>query len=253
MCPARRLVLVLGPLTVLVLATACASPVRTTVDRIDDSITTAAVKTKLAADRFATLSEIDVETHQGLVTLGGLVDDETLRQRAVYLAGQARGVRAIVNNIQVRQAAVPSPPPVPPSASTSESTPPPVPASTSESTRPPVPPPASTSESTTSGSPPPVPASASTSDPTPPVPGSRSDEWRMADSTLHGSADDVRNWAAHEAAAQNRAVAYERPDGSQRVEAYPLSQPARGGCRWIQERVFENGRLVDDSSKEVCG
>jgi hyperosmotically inducible protein len=241
MYPARRSVVVLGPLAVLVLATACASPVRTTVDRIDDTITTAAVKTKLAADRIATLSEIDVETHQGLVTLSGLVDDETLRQRAVYLAGQARGVRAIVNNLQIRQASPPTPPPAPPSAPTSSSAPPPVPS------------PAPTSESTASGSPPPVPASTSTPGPTPPVPGNPSDEWRMADSTLHGSADDVRSWAAHEAAAQNRAVAYERADGSQRVEAYPLSQPARGGCRWIQQRVFENGRLVDDSSKEVCG
>jgi hypothetical protein len=25
------------------------------------------------------------------------------------------------------------------------------------------------------------------------------------------------------------------------------------GCRWVQQRVFENGRLVDERSSEVCG
>jgi hyperosmotically inducible protein len=209
MHPARRLLPLLAALTVLTLTAACASPARTAANRIDDSVTTAAVKAKLAADRIATLTEIDVETHQGVVTLNGVVDDDALRQRAAYLAGQAHGVRAVVNNLTVRQAAVPAPPPVPPPAST--------------------------------------PA------PNPPVSTGQSDEWRVADTTLRGSADDLRNRAVREAAAQNRAVAYERVDGSRRVEAYPLSTPARDGCRWIQQRVFENGRLIDESSTEVCG
>jgi hypothetical protein len=43
-------------------------------------------------------------------------------------------------------------------------------------------------------------------------------------------------------------------DGSQRIEAHPLASPAPiNGCRWVQQRVFENGRLVDERSSEVCG
>jgi hypothetical protein len=202
----RRMLPLLG---VLLLLAACATPMKTTGERIDDGFTTATVKTKLAADRPHTLSEITVDTHQGVVTLGGLVDDEMLRQRAEFLTSQVKGVQGIVNNIAVRQAATA------------------VPAT-------PVP--------TT-----PAPASVS-----PPLATSDADTWRVAEPSLRGSMDDLRARAVREAATQNRPVAYERSDGTQRVEAYPLTTPAQDGCRWIQQRVFDKGQVVDDRSTEVC-
>jgi BON domain len=93
----------------------------------------------------------------------------------------------------------------------------------------------------------PAPASVSA-----PLSTSDSDTWRVADPTLRGSAEELRARAVREAAIQNRPVAYERADGAQRVEAYPLTTPARGGCRWIKQRVFDKGQLVDDRSTEVC-
>jgi hyperosmotically inducible protein len=184
-------------LAVLLLAAACATPAQTPGERIDDGLTTATVKTKLAEDRLGTLTQIGVDTHQGIVTLTGTVEDEVLRQRAGYLTSQVRGVRSVVNNLQVK---TPAGALAPPQASSAEQ------------------------------------------------------PWRVADPVWRGSAEELRARAAREAAAQNRSVAYERMDGSQRIEAHPLASPAPiNGCRWVQQRVFENGRLVDERSSEVCG
>jgi hyperosmotically inducible protein len=180
-------------LGMLLLVGACASPFKSTADRIDDAMTSAAVKTKLAGDRLGTLTEVSVDTRQGEVTLSGTVEDEVQRERASYLAGQVRGVRSVVNNLQTRSATT-------------------------------------TASSSPAGG-----------------------TWRAPERTADGSIDDVRARAAREAASENRPVTYERRDGSQRIEASPLASPgSAGGCRWVAQRVYDNGRLIDERSSEVC-
>ena len=70
---------------------------------VDDATVTASVKAKLVADKPANLTRVDVDTNQGTVYLNGTVDSSEQRARAEQLAWQAKGVRAIVNNLQVTQ------------------------------------------------------------------------------------------------------------------------------------------------------
>jgi hypothetical protein len=76
---------------------------------VDDGSTTAAVKSKLVADRPANLTSVGVDTINGTVYLTGVVETPEQRMRAEQLAWETRGVRQIVNNIQVqRPSATPS-------------------------------------------------------------------------------------------------------------------------------------------------
>ena len=70
---------------------------------VDDSSTTGAVKSKLVAERPASLTSVGVETVNGVVHLTGVVETPEQRMRAEQLAWDARGVRQVVNNIQVQQ------------------------------------------------------------------------------------------------------------------------------------------------------
>jgi len=69
---------------------------------IDDTNITAAVKTKLAAEKVSTLMRIEVETTRGVVHLTGIVDTAAQRARAEQIASQVGGVRRVVNNLQTR-------------------------------------------------------------------------------------------------------------------------------------------------------
>lgn len=68
---------------------------------------------------------------------------------------------------------------------------------------------------------------------------------------LGGTLTEISARAAREAASQDRPVAYQSTDGWQRVEAHPLGT-TRTGCRQVQERVFQNGQLVQERTREVC-
>lgn len=76
---------------------------RTASANADDAATTASVKSKIVADRPANLTAVNVDTVNGTVYLTGAVDTPDQRMRAEQLAWQARGVRQVVNNLQVRQ------------------------------------------------------------------------------------------------------------------------------------------------------
>ena len=66
---------------------------------IDDSTITASVKTKLAADKLATLTRVDVDE---VVSLNGIVETQQQKQRAEELARQVSGVKAVKNNLQIQ-------------------------------------------------------------------------------------------------------------------------------------------------------
>jgi osmotically-inducible protein OsmY len=64
-------------------------------DVIDDSLITTKVKSSFVADSTVSALDISVETNQGVVTLTGLVTNETERQRAVQIARETSGVKQV--------------------------------------------------------------------------------------------------------------------------------------------------------------
>ena len=69
---------------------------------VDDSTITASVKTKLASDKLATLTRVDVDTTNQVVSLNGIVETQQQKQRAEELARQVSGVKAVKNNLQIQ-------------------------------------------------------------------------------------------------------------------------------------------------------
>ena len=69
---------------------------------VDDASITASVKTKLAAEKPATLTKVDVDTNKGTVYLTGNVANETIKGRATEIARQVAGVREVVNNLKIQ-------------------------------------------------------------------------------------------------------------------------------------------------------
>jgi hyperosmotically inducible protein len=76
---------------------------KTAGETVDDAKITAAVKTKLVADKAANLTRIDVDTNNGIVYLNGTVETAEHKARAEELAKGASGVRRVVNNLQVQR------------------------------------------------------------------------------------------------------------------------------------------------------
>jgi hyperosmotically inducible periplasmic protein len=69
---------------------------------VDDASITASVKTKLAAEKPATLTKVDVDTNKGTVYLTGNVENATIKERATEIARQVAGVRDVVNNLKIQ-------------------------------------------------------------------------------------------------------------------------------------------------------
>jgi len=82
----------------------CQSVTGTTVGQsIDDTNTTAAVKTELARDKTSSLMRIDVDTNNGVVSLNGTVESAEQRARAAKIARGVGGVKRVINNLQVQR------------------------------------------------------------------------------------------------------------------------------------------------------
>jgi hyperosmotically inducible periplasmic protein len=77
-------------------------------DRFADAWITTKIQSKLVGDRDIHARDINVSTHDGVVTLKGHVLNEPLRQLAVTLAKNTDGVKQVVNQLDVQIA-----PPVP--------------------------------------------------------------------------------------------------------------------------------------------
>jgi hyperosmotically inducible periplasmic protein len=76
---------------------------RTAGENLDDTNITAAVKGRLAQDKLSTLTRIDVDTNNGVVSLNGTVESAEQRARAEQLARGAGGVKRVINNLQVQK------------------------------------------------------------------------------------------------------------------------------------------------------
>jgi hyperosmotically inducible periplasmic protein len=70
--------------------------------RTTDAGITGLVKTKLAADGKVRVSEINVDTADGVVTLTGNVDSQEAKDEALKLAKETSGVRDVKDMIAVR-------------------------------------------------------------------------------------------------------------------------------------------------------
>jgi hyperosmotically inducible protein len=68
---------------------------------IDDGVLTSSVKTQLASDRLNTVSRVGVETNNGVVYLTGEVETGEQKSRVGSVTSQVKGVRQVVNNLQV--------------------------------------------------------------------------------------------------------------------------------------------------------
>ncbi|HEX9822556.1 MAG TPA: BON domain-containing protein [Methylomirabilota bacterium] len=69
---------------------------------INDRTTTAAVKARLGANDVRHLTWVDVDTSSGIVYLTGTVASAADKQQAEELARATKGVRQVVNHLQVR-------------------------------------------------------------------------------------------------------------------------------------------------------
>lgn len=74
---------------------------RTIGERVDDAALTAAVKTKLVADRAKNLIAVDVDTDEGVVYLRGTVPSARDKAEAERLARGTKGVREVRNELTV--------------------------------------------------------------------------------------------------------------------------------------------------------
>jgi len=69
---------------------------------VDDTVITTNVKAKLAAEKGATLTRVDVDTNRGVVQLSGTVSSASDRTMADNVARGVSGVKSVRNNLQVR-------------------------------------------------------------------------------------------------------------------------------------------------------
>jgi hyperosmotically inducible protein len=72
--------------------------------QIDDAAIKTAVKAKMAADvRLSTLTNIEVNSTNGVVTLSGQVENESDRAQAVRVARSVDGVVKVNNELQIKK------------------------------------------------------------------------------------------------------------------------------------------------------
>jgi hyperosmotically inducible protein len=99
---------VLGVLSCLILTcvvglTGCQSTTgKTAGETLSDASISTAVQAKLTRDQVSNFPRIDVDTDRGVVNLSGVVETETQRAQAAYLAKQVRGVVMVNNNLQIQ-------------------------------------------------------------------------------------------------------------------------------------------------------
>ena len=71
-------------------------------EQVDDTVTTASVKSALIGDPVTKAGQIDVEVFKGTVQLNGFVDSQASKDRATVVARQQKGVTAVHNNLTVK-------------------------------------------------------------------------------------------------------------------------------------------------------
>ena len=94
----RVLMTAVGVLAAMALACSTTQPIGT---MASDAEVTASVKSRLAADPALNPFEFDVDTTDGVVRLGGIVESEADRRHALELARETDGVREVIDDVQL--------------------------------------------------------------------------------------------------------------------------------------------------------
>jgi hyperosmotically inducible periplasmic protein len=97
----RSAKIIVAVLLAFSLAGCTATTGKTAGRNVDDANLTAAVKSQLVTEKAANLTRIDVDTDNGVVHLNGIVDSSDQKARAQELAQRVKGVKKVVNNLQV--------------------------------------------------------------------------------------------------------------------------------------------------------
>jgi len=86
-------------MTVLLLAAVCLAADKT----ISDDMIYDNVRIKLASDAVVKGGALTVDVKQGVVTLGGMVENSRQKDRAAKLAKSIKGVKQVVNNLNLKE------------------------------------------------------------------------------------------------------------------------------------------------------
>lgn len=95
-----RRILTTAALALIFSLVACTTT-QTPGEQLSDQAITAKVKTKLTADRFSNIVNIEVNVTNGVVTLAGEVPNDRVRRDAEAEARSVAGVKRVHNNLQV--------------------------------------------------------------------------------------------------------------------------------------------------------
>jgi len=97
-----RFIFVSAVVSIMVILLPATLAPNSSAENSDDALITSAIKTKLATDKVPSLSRIAADTNERVVYLRGTVENALIKARATEVAGQVRGVRAIVNHLEVQ-------------------------------------------------------------------------------------------------------------------------------------------------------
>ena len=70
---------------------------------LTDGVITDNVRIKLASDQVVKGGALTVDVKNGVVTITGSVENDRQKQRATKLAKQVKGVKQVVNNINLKE------------------------------------------------------------------------------------------------------------------------------------------------------
>ena len=100
----RNLRSVLAMMLMVGLLSACQAMTGETLGQnVDDTTLTTSVKTSLAKEKASSLTRVDVDTVQGVVSLNGVVATAEDKARAEQVARGVNGVKKVINNLQVQK------------------------------------------------------------------------------------------------------------------------------------------------------
>jgi osmotically-inducible protein OsmY len=86
-------------LTVLLFAAVCLAADKV----ISDDMIYDNVRIKLASDTIVKGGALNVDVKQGVVTLGGMVENTRQKERAAKLTKSVKGVKQVINNLNLKE------------------------------------------------------------------------------------------------------------------------------------------------------
>jgi hyperosmotically inducible periplasmic protein len=88
-------------MTVLLLAAVCLAADKV----VSDDMIYDNVRIKLASDQIVKGGALNVDVKEGVVTLGGMVENSKQKDRAAKLAKSVKGVKQVINNLNLKLSA----------------------------------------------------------------------------------------------------------------------------------------------------